>query len=68
VVDEILDPDQVGEMLHIHPRTIVRLANQGKLPGFKVGSQWRFRREAIHEYIKNQEQLYTSKQHENEEM
>lgn len=61
VIDDILDADQVGEMLHIHPRTIVRLANQGKIPGFRVGSQWRFRKEAINEYIKNQEQQNTSK-------
>ena len=61
VIDDILDADQVGEMLHIHPRTIVRLANQGKIPGFKVGSQWRFRKEAINEYIRNQEQQNTSK-------
>ena len=65
VIDDILDADQVGEMLHIHPRTIVRLANQGKIPGFKVGSQWRFRKEAINEYIRNQEQHNTSKSDEN---
>jgi len=65
-IDDILDADQVGQMLHIHPRTIVRLAKQGKIPGFKVGSQWRFRKEAINEYIRNQEQQYISKQGENE--
>ncbi len=64
VIDDILDADQVGEMLHIHPRTIVRLANQGKIPGFKVGSQWRFRKEAINEYIREQEQQNTSKKDE----
>lgn len=56
VADEILEVRDVGKMLHIHPRTVMRLANQGEIPGFKVGGQWRFRREAINEYIRKQEQ------------
>ncbi len=55
VFGDILDADQVGEMLKIHPRTVKRLASQGELPGFKVGGQWRFRREAIEEYVRRQE-------------
>ncbi len=57
MLENILDADQVAEMLKVHPRTVKRLANQHTLPGFKVGGQWRFRREAIEEYIKRQEQL-----------
>lgn len=58
VLEDILDSDQVGKMLKVHPRTVKRLANQGILPGFKVGGQWRFRREAISEYIRRQEQQH----------
>ncbi|GHO73992.1 DNA-binding protein [Ktedonobacter sp. SOSP1-85] len=58
VANDILDADEVGEMLKIHPRTVKRLASQGELPGFKVGGQWRFRREAIDEYIRRQEQQH----------
>lgn len=64
VSDEILDAAQVGEMLHVHARTVIRLANQAKLPGFKVGDQWRFRREAINQYIREQEQRYIDRQKE----
>lgn len=56
VLEDILDADQVGKKLKVHPRTVKRLASQGVLPGFKVGGQWRFRREAIEEYIRQQEQ------------
>jgi excisionase family DNA binding protein len=52
---EILDAEEVARLLRVHPRTIKSLANQRKLPGFKVGGQWRFRREAIDEYIRKQE-------------
>lgn len=57
VIDDVLDAEQVAELLHVHPRTIARLAGQKKLPGFRVGNQWRFRRQAIEEYIKHQENL-----------
>ena len=56
MLENILDADDVAEMLRVHPRTVKRLAGQGVLPGFKVGGQWRFRREAIEEYVKRQEQ------------
>jgi len=59
VLENILDADQVAEMLKVHPRTVKRLANQRVLPGFKVGGQWRFRREAIEEYVRLQEQQGT---------
>jgi excisionase family DNA binding protein len=53
---EILDTAEVGRILRVHPRTIARLAKEKKLPGFRVGNQWRFRRSAIEEYIRRQEQ------------
>jgi len=54
-MDEILGPREVAQMLKVNHRTIVRWAEQGKLPGFKLGDLWRFRREAIEEYIKQLE-------------
>jgi excisionase family DNA binding protein len=40
----------VGELstyLHVHESTIYRLVEERKLPAFKIGSNWRFRREQI---------------------
>ena len=67
VLDDILDADQVGKMLRVHARTVIRLAHQAKLPGFKVGDQWRFRREAIEQYIREQEQRYIDRQKEEQD-
>jgi excisionase family DNA binding protein len=53
---DILDAEEVANMLRIKPRTVKSLAGKHQLPGFKVGGQWRFRREAIEEYIRRQEQ------------
>jgi excisionase family DNA binding protein len=58
VLKDILDANEVAELLRVHPRTVKRLASQGELPGFRVGGQWRFRREAIEEYIRRQEQRH----------
>jgi len=40
----------VGELsgyLRVHRSTIYRLLKKGQLPGFKIGSDWRFNTEAI---------------------
>ena len=58
VLEDILDADEVARILRVHPRTVKRLASQGILPGFRVGGQWRFRRGAIEEYIRRQEQQH----------
>jgi excisionase family DNA binding protein len=60
-MDEILEPKEVAALLKVNPRTIVRWADQGKLPGFKLGDLWRFRKEAIEEFIKQEEKKYSNK-------
>jgi excisionase family DNA binding protein len=53
--DEILEAKEVAKMLKVHVRTITRLAEKGEIIGFRVGDLWRFRKEAVEEYIKKQE-------------
>lgn len=54
VLDNILDADEVAQLLRLHKRTVLRLANRGELPGFKIGDQWRFKRDDLEEYIEGQ--------------
>ncbi len=54
-MDELLEPKEVAKLLKVNHRTVVRWAEQGKLPGFKLGDLWRFRREAIEEHIRQLE-------------
>lgn len=44
---EILTAQEVATYLRVHPYTVKRLARTGKLPGFKVGGQWRFKKESL---------------------
>ena len=41
---------ELSEYLHIHRTTIYRLLREGKLPGFRIGSDWRFNLEAIEQW------------------
>ena len=41
--DEILTLKEVADYLKLTERTLYRLTEEGKLPGFKVGNSWRFR-------------------------
>lgn len=48
---EILTLDEVAAYLKAGKRTVYRLAAEGKLPGFKLGGTWRFRRSDLDKWI-----------------
>jgi excisionase family DNA binding protein len=39
--------EEVAEALKLHPYTIRRLSRERKIPAFKFGGQWRFRKDEI---------------------
>ena len=41
----------VAQYLGVHPMTIYKYAQKGKIPAFKIGSDWRFHRRFIEEWI-----------------
>lgn len=49
--DEILTIDEVATYLKAGKRTVYRLAAGGKLPAFKLGGTWRFRRSDLDKWI-----------------
>ena len=53
--NEIWTIKEVADYLRLKEKTAYALAAQGKLPGFKVGGSWRFRRDEIDSWIKEQE-------------
>ncbi len=44
---EIITPSQVAVLLQVHVKTVYRLAEQGVLPGHKIGRRWRFSKKSI---------------------
>ena len=51
MTENFLKTEEVEDYLHIDQRTIYRLVHAGKLPAFRVGRQWRFRREDIEAWL-----------------
>ena len=49
--DEILTIDEVAAYLKAGKRTVYRLAASGKLPAFKFGGSWPFRRGDLDKWI-----------------
>lgn len=45
--ENLLTTDQVARYLKIDKFTVYRLVTQKKIPAFKVGNQWRFKRKLI---------------------
>lgn len=52
--EDILTIKEVAEYLKVTERTLYRLAQEGRIPAFKVGVAWRFRRSDIDSWIKAQ--------------
>ena len=49
-----LSVQDMAKRLGINPTTVYRLAQRGALPGFKVGSQWRFSDEMLQAWVADQ--------------
>lgn len=47
---KVLTVSELSEYLRVHRSTIYRLLKKGQLPGFKIGSDWRFNVEAIDQW------------------
>ncbi|HOO49743.1 MAG TPA: helix-turn-helix domain-containing protein [Alphaproteobacteria bacterium] len=54
--DDILTIKELSLYLKLAEKTAYRLASDGKIPGFKVGGAWRFRKSEIDRWIIKQEQ------------
>lgn len=52
--DELLDVQQVADLLHVNPRTVLRMADRKELTALKVGKRWRFRLHDLDNYLRTQ--------------
>lgn len=50
-MDDLLTTRQVQELLQVDRTTVYRMLKDGRLPGVKVGKQWRFHREAVNQFL-----------------
>ena len=50
----LVNAREAARLLSVHKMTILRMANRGELPGFKMGRDWRFRRSDLEAWIDEQ--------------
>jgi excisionase family DNA binding protein len=58
MTDQILTLKEVAEYLKLAEKTAYRLAAEGKLPGFKVGGSWRFKKVDIDQWIEEKKKSH----------
>ena len=51
---DIMTIREVADYLKLTEKTAYRLVAEGKIPGFKVGGSWRFKRSEIDTWIEQQ--------------
>jgi excisionase family DNA binding protein len=55
-MNEILTVKEVADFLKLHQTTVYKMIKSGELPAFKIGSDWRFRRSRIEEWLASRTQ------------
>ena len=51
----VMNVKEVSKYLDIHPQTVYKYTRVGKIPGFKIGDDWRFHTASIEKWIKEKE-------------
>jgi excisionase family DNA binding protein len=51
---EVMTVPQLAEYLQCNKSTIYRLIKKGEIPAFKVGADWRFKRDVIEQWLERQ--------------
>ena len=57
MANQMMTVSEVAKYLKMKTVTIYKHAQQGRIPAFKVGSSWRFKRSTIDSWIEKQEKI-----------
>ena len=41
--EPLLDDAQAGQLLHMHPKTVQRMARRGEIPAIRISRRWFYR-------------------------
>ncbi|WP_068470653.1 helix-turn-helix domain-containing protein [Candidatus Protochlamydia phocaeensis] len=53
-MSDILNIDEAAQFLRVSKTTLYRYVQSGKIPAFKMGKNWKFHRELLNDWMKNQ--------------
>ena len=48
---QIMTLQEVAKYLGLHVMTVYKLTREGRVPGAKIGGQWRFKRDVLEEWL-----------------
>ena len=48
---------EAADVLHISPRTALRMAKRNELPAFRLGGQWRIRESELAKWLEDLDEL-----------
>ncbi|MCF7870228.1 MAG: PTS sugar transporter subunit IIA [Candidatus Omnitrophica bacterium] len=51
--NQVLTTKELARYIKLNEKTIIKMAQNGEIPGVKVGNQWRFHIDAIDSYLQN---------------
>ncbi len=51
--EKVLTVEELAKYLRVHRSTIYRLLRKGQISGFRIGSDWRFNIETLHNLSAN---------------
>ena len=54
MTENLMDIKQTADYLQMNKMTVYKLAREGKIPAFRVASEWRFKKELIDGWLMNQ--------------
>jgi len=54
--ERLLSVEELAEYLQLSTKTVYRMLRRGQVPCYRVGNQWRFRKETIDAWLENEQQ------------
>ena len=55
---QIMTRGEIAKYLGVHPMTVYRMLKSGRLPGFKLGRQWRTKKDVLDAWLLAQMQRH----------
>lgn len=52
--EPLIDSDEAGQLLGLHPKTLQLMARTGKIPAIRVAKFWRFRKSEIDRWLRSE--------------
>ncbi|MFA5867774.1 MAG: helix-turn-helix domain-containing protein [Actinomycetota bacterium] len=50
----IMTVNELAKYLRLHEQTVYKMAKDGRLPAYKVGNRWRFKKDMIDSWLRDQ--------------